>query len=73
MNFKSISAIIIIVAGVIMLSYGSFTFTKKTHKADLGGITLAVEEKQKVNIPMWAGIATVVIGGAIFLFPIKKS
>lgn len=72
MKFKTIVAIIIIATGIFMVSYRSFSFTKKTHKANLGAVTLAVSEKQKVNIPLWAGVAAIVVGGGLLLYPMKK-
>ena len=34
----------------------------------LGPIELSVKEKQTVNVPVWAGVGAVVIGGVILLF-----
>jgi hypothetical protein len=62
-----IAAIVLIIAGALGLAYGSFSFTKETHKAEVGPIELAVEEKETVNIPQWAGIAAIVVGGALLL------
>jgi len=46
---------VLIVAGVLGLVYGSFSYTKNTHEAKLGPIELSVKEKQTVNVPVWAG------------------
>jgi hypothetical protein len=71
MNATKIAAIVLIVAGVLGLAYGSFSFTKETHEAKLGPIELSVTEKQTVNIPVWAGIGAIVIGGALLLLKNK--
>ena len=68
MNAVRIGGVVLILAGVLALVYGSFSFTKATHEAHVGPITLAVQEKQTVNIPVWAGVAGIVIGGAFLLF-----
>ena len=68
MNPVKIAAIVLIVAGVLGLAYGSFSYTKETHEAKLGPIELSVKEKQTVNVPVWAGVGAIVIGGAILLF-----
>jgi hypothetical protein len=57
MNSIRILAIALIVGGILALAYGGFSYTKATHTADIGPLHLAVEEKQRVNIPLWAGIA----------------
>jgi len=67
-NTIRIAAIALIVAGVLALLYGGFSYTKETHQAKLGPISLSVQEKETVNIPVWAGVAGIVIGGVLLLF-----
>jgi len=55
------------------LAYGSFSYTKETHQAKIGPIELSVKEKETVNVPVWAGVGAIVIGGALLLFGSKKS
>jgi TRAP-type C4-dicarboxylate transport system permease small subunit len=66
MDTLKILAIALIVGGALALAYGGFSYTKETHTADIGPLHVAVEEKQRVNIPLWAGIAAIV-GGALLL------
>ena len=73
MNVLRIVAIIILIAGIFGLVYGGFSYIKKTHNLKLGSITLSLQEKQRVNIPMWAGIAVVVIGGGLLFLSFKKN
>jgi len=73
MSIVKIVAIVLIVAGIIGLVYGKFGYTKETHKADLGSIQLSVEEKHSVNVPLWAGVGMIVVGGVLLLVPNKKS
>jgi len=73
MSAIKIVAIVLIVAGVLGLVYGGFSYTKKTHEATLGPIDVSVQEKQTVNIPVWAGAGAIVIGGALLLVGSKKS
>ncbi|QTN25445.1 hypothetical protein HZ992_11015 [Rhizobacter sp. AJA081-3] len=73
MNGIRIVAVVLIVAGVLGLMYGGFSFTKETHQAKLGPIELSVKEKETVNVPMWAGVGAIVIGGALLLFGSKRS
>jgi multidrug transporter EmrE-like cation transporter len=68
MNAVKIAAIALIVAGILGLAYGSFSYTKETHEAKVGPIELSVKERETVNVPVWAGVGSIVIGGAILLF-----
>jgi hypothetical protein len=59
--------------GILGLVYGGFTYTRQTHEAKLGPIELSVKDKQTVNVPVWAGVGAIVIGGALLLLGSKKS
>ena len=72
MNALRIPAIVLIVAGVLGLVYGSFSFTKQTHDVKVGPIEMSVQDKQTVNVPVWAGVGVIVIGGALLLFGARK-
>ncbi len=72
MNAVKMAAILLIAAGVLGLAYGSFSYTKDTHEAKLGPIELSVKDKQTVNIPAWAGVGAIVIGGGLLLVGGKK-
>jgi len=66
------TAIILIVAGVLGLVYGSFTYTKETHNAKIGSIDLSIKEKETVNIPVWAGAGLIAFGSLLLLFGNKR-
>lgn len=72
MNASRIIGIVLIVAGALGLGYGGFTFTKDTHSASIGPLTLQVKEKETVNVPVWAGIAAIVVGGLVLLAGSRK-
>jgi TRAP-type C4-dicarboxylate transport system permease small subunit len=72
MNAARIAAIVLIVAGVLGLLYGSFSYTRETHEAKLGSLELSVKDKETVNVPLWASIGAIVIGGGLLLFGSKK-
>ena len=69
MNAMRMLAIVLIVAGALGLAYGSFSYTKETHETKLGPIEFSVKDKGTVNIPIWAGIGAIVIGG--FLMTVR--
>ena len=72
MNTIRIVAIALIVAGVLALVYGGFSYTKQTHDVKLGPIELSVKEKQTVNVPIWAGVGAIVVGGLLLVLGSKK-
>jgi hypothetical protein len=72
MNASKIAAIVLIVAGALGLAYGSFSFTKETHDVKVGPIEMSVQDKQTVNVPVWAGVGAIVVGGALLLFGAMK-
>ena len=51
-----------ILTGVPMLGYGSFSFSKATHKPTLKPLKMSMHEKQTVNAPIWVGITTITFG-----------
>lgn len=72
MNSVKIAAIALIVAGSLGLVYGSFSYTKETQEAKIGPIELTVKDKKTINIPVWAGVGAIVIGGVLLLSGSKK-
>jgi LPXTG-motif cell wall-anchored protein len=73
MSTTNIVAIVLIVAGILGLVLGTFSYTKATHDVKLGPIEMSVKEKQSVNVPVWAGVGAIVAGGALLLLARKKS
>ena len=67
MNSTKIIAIVLIVAGVLGLAYGRFSYTKETHDAKVEPVEFSVKDKETVNIPQWAGIGAIVIGAGLLL------
>ena len=72
MNSIKIVAIALIIAGVLGLIYGGFSYTKDTTAVKLGPIELSVKEKETVNVPIWAGVGAIVAGGLLLVLGGKK-
>lgn len=70
MSAVRIAALALIVAGILGLVYGQFSYTKETHEAKLGPLELSVKDKETVNVPTWAGVGAIVVG-SVLLF-VKK-
>lgn len=62
MNTVKMLAVVLIVAGGLGLIYGGFSYTKETHQTKIGPIELSVKDTERVNVPIWAGVAAMVAG-----------
>ncbi len=71
MSAIKIAAIVLIAAGILALVYGGFSYTKQTHEAKIGSLELSVKDKETVNVPVWAGIGAIVIGGILLVVPTR--
>jgi TRAP-type C4-dicarboxylate transport system permease small subunit len=71
-GFK-IAAMVLIAAGALALIYGSFSYTRETHRGNLGSLELTLKDKETVRVPVWLGVAAVVAGGAMLVVPRKRS
>ncbi len=67
MNSIKMLAIVLMVAGVLGLAYGGFTYTKQTHQAKIGPIELSIADKETVNIPIWISIAALAAGAMLLI------
>ena len=67
-----IIALALIAVGALGLVYGGFSYTKEDTAAKIGPIELKVEEKKTVNVPVWAGIGAIVIGGLMLVGASRK-
>jgi multidrug transporter EmrE-like cation transporter len=73
MNSLRIVALVLIVAGILGLAYGGFTYTKETHQTKIGPFEMSVNEKETINIPVWAGIGAIVLGGGLLFMGSRKT
>jgi TRAP-type C4-dicarboxylate transport system permease small subunit len=60
-------AVLLIIGGALGLAYGGFSYTKNTHEVKVGPVDLSLQEKKTIDVPVWAGIAAIVVGGALLL------
>ena len=67
MSTYRIAAMVLIVAGALGLLYGAFSYTRETHKAQLGALELTVRDRETVNIPVWVGVGAVLAGGVMLV------
>ncbi|HEX9736806.1 MAG TPA: LPXTG cell wall anchor domain-containing protein [Thermoanaerobaculia bacterium] len=72
MSALRIVALLLIAAGIVGLVYGGITYTKTTHDAKIGPLELSIKDKETVNVPVWAGVGAIVLGGALLFVRTKK-
>ena len=72
MSAVKVVGIVLIAAGILGLVYGSFSYTTETHEAKIGSLELSVKDKETVNVPVWAGVGAIVVGGLLLLVPRKS-
>lgn len=72
MNGIRLIGMVVLILGILGLVYGGFSYTQETHDADLGPIEVEFKDKERVNVPVWAGVVATVAGGALLLFGRNK-
>ncbi len=72
MSAVKILGLVLLIAGTLALVYRSFSYTKDTHEAKLGPLEFSLKEKETVNIPTWAGVGAILVGGILLLVPGKR-
>ena len=72
MNPTKLVAAILVIAGVLGLAYGSFSYTRNTTVAKVGPIEINANERHTINVPVWAGLGGIAVGGLLFAFGGRK-
>ncbi|HEX6739071.1 MAG TPA: hypothetical protein VF310_12400 [Vicinamibacteria bacterium] len=57
----------LLILGILAAAYGGFSYTKDRTAAKVGPVQIEVKEKERVNIPLWAGVAVAAVGGLLLL------
>ncbi len=72
MGAAKIIGVLLIVAGVAGLVYGSFSYTRETHEAKLGPLQFSIKEKETVAIPIWISVAAIAAGTILLVINRKR-
>lgn len=72
MSAARIAGIALIASGILGLVYGSFSYTKERHEAKIGSLEISLKDTETVNVPIWAGVGAIVVGGFLLLAPRKS-
>lgn len=71
-NAIRIAGVVLLVLGIVGVVYNRVTYTKEKDTAKLGPLAVSVENKETVVIPQWLSVATLAVGAAMALAPLKK-
>jgi hypothetical protein len=66
MNIKTIAAVILIAAGIVVLAYQGITYTTREKVVDLGPVQVTAETTKTFPLPPVLGAITLV-GGIVLL------
>jgi TRAP-type C4-dicarboxylate transport system permease small subunit len=72
MNALKVMALALIAAGIFGLIYGGFSYTKNSREAKIGPLEMTLNQKQTVNVPVWAAAGAIVVGAALLLVGSRK-
>ena len=72
MNPKTIIGVILIIVGVVALSYQGFSYTTREKAIDLGPLQVIAEEKHTVPIPPILGGIALVVGIGLLVWNPKR-
>ena len=64
--------IALIVAGILALAYGGFTYTTHKRAVDMGPLQIETRSKHQVFIPPLLGVSGIVLGGALLFIAGSK-
>jgi hypothetical protein len=65
MQGTKLVGVVLLALGILAVAYGGFSYTKDTDKVNLGPIHIEVQDREHVNVPLWAGVLVAVAGGVL--------
>ncbi len=72
MNMKTIAAVILIAAGIVVLAYQGITYTSREKVVDLGPLQVSAETTKSFPLPPVLGAVALVGGIVVLLVGNKK-
>lgn len=73
MDKVKMAAVALLVLGTLALVYGGFSYTKSESEVDLGPVSFEVQERERVNLPVWLGVGLIVVGGGLLVGVSRKT
>jgi hypothetical protein len=72
MGAARIIGVLLIVAGVAGLVFGSFSYTRETHATKLGPFQFSIKEQETVAIPVWISVVAIAAGTILLVINRKR-
>lgn len=69
MKALRIVGVLLVVAGILGLIYGGFSYPKDTQDVTLGPVELTLTNTQSVALPVWASVVAIGVGVALLDVP----
>jgi uncharacterized membrane protein HdeD (DUF308 family) len=66
-----ILGVLLLIAGVMVLVNHGFSIPKQ-HEAKLGPLEVKMNESERVEIPNWAGVIAIAVGGGCLLWVARR-
>jgi hypothetical protein len=60
-----IFGVLLILAGILALAYGGFTYTTHKRAVDMGPVQIETKSRHRVFIPPVLGVCGIILGGAL--------
>jgi hypothetical protein len=65
MKGTKLLGVVLLALGILAVAYGGFSYVKKTDQVNVGPVHFEVQDKERVNIPLWAGVVVAIVGGVL--------
>ncbi len=62
-----ILGVVLLVLGILGIVYGGFSYPRERAGAQIGPVEVHVTKKERVNVPLWAGVLVSAVGVALVL------
>lgn len=72
MNTVKLGAIVLILAGILGLTYGGFGYAKETVEANVGTFELSISSREMANMPVWLGVGAIIVGCLLLIVPLDR-
>lgn len=67
-----VAGVVLVLAGTILLVLRIFGYERRESEADLGPIEIQVVERERIEVPVWVGVALIAAGGLLILIPDRR-
>jgi hypothetical protein len=70
---KILGILLLILAGIVALAYGGFSYTTHKRTVDMGPLQIEKRTSHRVFLPPLVGVSGILVGGALLFVANSKS